>query len=214
MATDWYRRKSWSKTDEKEFFAKLSRARKSGRAQYLRIQAIELVETKEPNLLEVAKELLYKVLSEYPDEISEKGPVFHALGEIFELENNILKALEYHKNAVDFEKTFRYVITPSYLDYSEIVVKNQFKDLYPIAEEMLENRASGLLFPIEKYKVYSLLAIINEYNSKVEIAKKYSELANENANAKTSGLRYHKHLGIVEKRDSLLDKITKSFLKS
>ena len=44
---EWYRRKSWTKTDEEEFFAKLARARKDGRAQYLKIQAIELVETED-----------------------------------------------------------------------------------------------------------------------------------------------------------------------
>ena len=43
---DWYRRKTWTKTDEEEYFAKLGRARKDGRAQYLRVQAIELIETK------------------------------------------------------------------------------------------------------------------------------------------------------------------------
>jgi len=40
---DWYRRKTWTKTDEEEYFAKLGRARKDGRAQYLRVQAIELI---------------------------------------------------------------------------------------------------------------------------------------------------------------------------
>ena len=214
MATDWYRRKSWSKTDEEEFFAKLSRARKDGRAQYLKVQAIELVDTKKPKLLKVAKELLSKVLNEYPDDNFNKGSVYHTFGNIFQLENNTEKALEYFKKAVDFEKIFPNVITQSYLDYAEIVVKNQFKDLYPVAEEMLENKISGLLFPNEKYIAFSLLAIINFYNSKAEIGKKYAEMANENANAETSGLSYHKYLGIVLKRDSLLDKVTKSFLKS
>ncbi|MCV2487087.1 hypothetical protein OD917_19300 [Flavobacterium sp. SH_e] len=212
MATDWYRRKSWSKTDEEEFFAKLSRARKDGRAQYLKIQAIELVDTKKPKLLQVAKELLSKVLNEYPDDNFNKASVYHTFGDIFQLENNIEKALEYYKNAIDFEKVYPNVITQSYLDYSEIVVKNQLEDLYPIAEEILESKTSGLLFPIEKYKVFSLLAIINGHNSNIEIAKKYSELANENANKTTSGLSYHKHLGIVSERDNLLEKLTKKFL--
>ena len=212
MAIDWYRRKSWSKIDEEEFFAKLSRARKDGRAQYLKIQAIELVYTKEPKFLKIAKELLNKVLSEYPEDKFNKPSVYHTLGDIFQLENNIEKALENYKNAVDFEKVYPNVITQSYLDYAEIVVKNQFINLYSIAEEMLESKTSGLLFPVEKYKVFSLLAIINGHNSKMETAKKYFELANENANKETSGLRYHKYLGIVSERDNLLEKLTKKFL--
>ena len=58
--TDWYRRKTWTKIDEEEFFAKLGRARKDGRAQYLKIQAIELLYTNDKKLLVVAETLLKK----------------------------------------------------------------------------------------------------------------------------------------------------------
>jgi len=53
MATDWYRCKLWTKAEEEHFFAKLGRARKDGRAQYLRIQAVELVDTGDLRLLEI-----------------------------------------------------------------------------------------------------------------------------------------------------------------
>ena len=212
MATDWYRRKSWSKTDEEEFFAKLSRARKDGRAQYLKIQAIELVATKEANLLNIAKELLNKVLDEYPEDNFNKSSVLNTLGDIFLLQNDIEKSLEYYKLSIDFEKTYPNVTTDSYLIFSELVVKNQFKNLYTVAEELLEEKITGLVFPVQKYKVFSLLSIINNYNSKTSIAKKYADLANENAQAETSGLRYHKYLGVVSERDDSLDKmVTKSF---
>lgn len=42
---EWYRRKTWTETDEKEFFKKLNQAHKSSRAQYLKVQAIELIAT-------------------------------------------------------------------------------------------------------------------------------------------------------------------------
>ena len=54
---EWYRRKTWTKIDEEEFFVKLGRARKDKRAQYLKIQAIELVETKDKRLLKIAETL-------------------------------------------------------------------------------------------------------------------------------------------------------------
>lgn len=47
---DWFRRKTWTNTDEKEFFAKLKRARNDGRVQCLEIQVIELVETRKHEL--------------------------------------------------------------------------------------------------------------------------------------------------------------------
>ena len=57
---DWYRCKTWSKTDEENFFIKLNRAKKDNRAQYLKIQAVELVETKDLKLLDFAETLLQK----------------------------------------------------------------------------------------------------------------------------------------------------------
>ena len=58
--TDWFRRKSWTKIDEEQYFKKLNRARNDSRPQYLKIQAIELVETKDPKLLDIAELLLQK----------------------------------------------------------------------------------------------------------------------------------------------------------
>jgi len=33
---DWYRRKTWTKEDEREFYLKLGRARRDDRGQYLK----------------------------------------------------------------------------------------------------------------------------------------------------------------------------------
>src|SRR6188768_4024669 len=121
--TDWFRRKSWTQTDEEEFFKKLNSARKDGRAQYLKIQAIGLVQTEDKELLKVAEDLLHKMLTEYPDDNFNKGSALHTLGDIYKLRNNYQKAIEYYKQALDFEKVYPNVITQAYLDYSELIVK-------------------------------------------------------------------------------------------
>ena len=79
---DWYRRKTWTKADEEEYFTKLGRARKDGRAQYLRIQAIELVETKDSKLLDVAESLILKLFSDYPDDEFERSSSLKTLGHL------------------------------------------------------------------------------------------------------------------------------------
>ncbi|MGN7809329.1 hypothetical protein [Flavobacterium sp. 22076] len=89
--SDWFRKKTWAKDDEEHFFTKLSRARKNGRAQYLKIQAIELLYTKDNKLLNIAKELLQKVLDDYPDNNLEKSSVYKTFGDIFLLEKNLEK---------------------------------------------------------------------------------------------------------------------------
>lgn len=202
---EWYRRKTWTKTDEEEFFSKLGRARKDGRAQYLKIQAIELVETKDKKLLKVAETLLNKVLTEYPENRIEKSPVLHTLGNIYKIRKNYQRALDYYKQSLDFENIFPNVITTSYLDYSELVVKTGRSELFDFVETTMENKLPEEIFPITKYKICSILSIINKAKTNNVKAEYYADLADKNANEETSGLRYHKYLGVVTKRDSWLD---------
>ena len=203
---DWFRLKSWTQTNEEEFFKKLNRARKDGRAQYLKIQAIELVQTEEEALLKVAESLLNKMLTEYPEDNFNKGSALSTLGDIYKLRENYQKAKEYYKQALDFEKVYPNVITQAYLDYSELVVKTGETTSFDEVEQILLERQPSLMFQIEKYKVNSLLSIINKHKNRHDEAKRFAELAEQSANAETSGLRYHQYLGVVIERDTWLDK--------
>lgn len=207
---DWYRRKTWTKTDEEEYFAKLSRARKDGRAQYLKIQAIELVETKDPKLLDAAELLIQKLFADYPDDKLERSSSLETLGDIYKLRQQFDKAIEFYKQAVEFETTYPNVQTQAYLEYAELVVKLKKQDEFDFAKQIVSKRVSGSIFPIEKYKAFSILAIISNFKGDKEKAKEYAVLADKYASAETSGLRYHKHLGIVTERDSLLDHLVNS----
>jgi tetratricopeptide (TPR) repeat protein len=203
---DWFRRKSWTQIDEEEFFKKLNRARKDGRAQYLKIQAIELVQTEDRALLKVAGGLLNKMLTEYPEDNFNKGSALSTLGDIYKLRENYQKAIEYYKQALDFEKVYPNLVTQAYLDYSELIVKTGETTSFAEVEQILLDRLQNLLFPLDKYKVNSLLSIINKHKNRHDEAKRFAELAEQSANAETSGLRYHKYLGLVKDRDTWLDK--------
>ena len=203
---DWFRNKTWAKTDEEEFFTKLNRARKDCRAEYLKIQAIELVQTKDKRLLKAAEDLINKMLTEYPDDNFNKAAALKTLGDIYNLREDYQKAKIYYKQALDFEKVYPNVITQVYVDYSELVIKTADTTSFDHVEQILLERHPGLLFPTEKYKVNALLSIINKLKNRHDEAKRFEELADQSANAETSGLRYHKYLGIVKDRDTWLDK--------
>jgi tetratricopeptide (TPR) repeat protein len=207
--TEWYRKKTWTDDDEKEFFSKLARARKDGRAQYLKIQAIELVETKNKRLVDGAESLIKKLFEDYLDEKFEKPSSLYTLGKIYEIRENFDQAIDYYKQALDFEVVYPRVKTRAYLNYSELVVKTQKTSLFDSVENILLERLPEQLFPVEKYKSYSILAIINKYRHNAEQAEQYAQLAEENANQETSGLRYYKSLGVVKERDSWLDRLLK-----
>lgn len=208
--TDWYRRKTWTNIDEDEFFAKLGRARKDGRAQYLKIQAVELVSTKNIELLKVAKTLLKKMLAEYPNDNFNKGSALHTLGNIYRQLDDYDIAIDFYKQALDFELIYPNVRTQAYLDYSELIIKTGKIEKYNEVEKILLDRYEGLLFPIERYKVNSIMSIINKEKNRMDKAKHYAELAEKNATSEISELQYHKNLGVVKERENWLDKLVES----
>lgn len=204
---DWYRRKTWTEADETEFFAKFNRARKDGRAQYLKIQAIELISTNKKELLRVAESLLNKVLTEYPEDNFNKSSSLHSIGNIHKKLGDETKAIDYYKKAVDFEKNYPNVQTQAYLDYSELIIKTKSLFEYDEVETILMEKLSKLVFPVDKYKVNSILSIINKHKNNADKAVFYAKLAEESASVETSGLTYHKFLGVVTEREKWLDKI-------
>jgi tetratricopeptide (TPR) repeat protein len=206
---DWFRHKTWSKTEEEYFYTKLGRARKTGRAQYLRVQAVELIETKNHELLNVAETLINKLFSEYPEDRYNRPHALVALGNIYQLREKFDTAIKYYKQAIDFEILYPQVRTNAYLYYSELVVKTGNTNLYGLVEKVILERINNDLFPIVKYKGYSILSIISKHNNDIEQAKYLVRLSELNANKETSGLRYHKYVGIVKDRDNWLDKLVK-----
>lgn len=207
--TDWYRRKTWTQTDEEEFFAKLNRARKGSREQYLKIQAIELLSTNNSQFLDIAETLLLKLINEYPDDQFNRSSALESLGEIYARKHDIDNALNYYKQAIDFENKFPNVLTNAYLKYSELVVRNKKTELYSFVESIISTRLPGLLFPVDKYKAFAILSIINSYHGKKDVALEFAQLARESSTAKTSGLQYHKDLGLVDDKDKWLDDFIK-----
>jgi len=191
----------------KNFLPKLGRARLFKRAQYLKIQAIELVFTKNKELLKVAETLLKKMLAEYPDDNFNKRDALNTLGDIYKMQEDYNLAIDFYRQAFDFKKVYPNSITWAYLNYAELILKTNKTEIFNELEEILLKRYSELMFPIEKYKVNSILSILNTFKGQKEKAKQYAALAEQYAIADTSGLRYHKSLGLVDQRDTWLDNL-------
>lgn len=209
--TDWYRRKTWTKTDEEEYFTKLGRARKDGRAQYLRIQAIELIETKDKNLLPVAETLLNKILTDYPDNRIEKSQTYNSLGEIYKLREEYETALEYFQKSLACEKKFPNVTTTAYLNFCETVVRSEKTELYDKVENLLKTKINEdtVKFPVQNYIMYSVMAVISEFKGDLEKTKIYADIAEKNATTQTNSLwnPQKKKIGLVKNRIKWLDKL-------
>ncbi len=206
----WYTKNTWTKEDEEEFFIRLKRAREYNRPQYLKTQAFALIETKEPELLDVAELLIIKMLKEYPNDTFNKSSALDFLGDIYQQRGDYQTALKYYEESINFENDNpNSPETPSFLSYSELIIKTQQTDKYLIVENLLFDRMDSVILPVQKYKIASMLSVIYRTKNNKKLAQHYAEIAEKNANAETSGFRYHKDLGLVKQRVSWLDKLVK-----
>lgn len=123
MANEWYRCESWTRAEEEHFYLKLGRARRDGRAQYLRIQAFHLAECGDFRLLDVAESLVNRMLTDFPDKRVEKSRTRCQLGAMYRIRKNNERALRYFKEAIDIEKGFPNVISGAQLNFAECVEK-------------------------------------------------------------------------------------------
>jgi cytochrome c-type biogenesis protein CcmH/NrfG len=64
---DWYRAPTWNAAASDTFEQRLRRARAGNRPQYLRIQAVTLLESADPNDRQAAIALLHRLLDQYPE---------------------------------------------------------------------------------------------------------------------------------------------------
>jgi len=171
--TDWYRRTSWTNEDQEEYFKKLARARSWSRPQYLRIQAVHLVSTEDPKLLDFAEMLIQRLFDTFPEDRLEKSSALELLGDIYKLRKQFDKALEYYKKAIEFEKEFPNILTNAYLEYAALVVKLRKYENFDFAVTIVQERIEDSPFPIEKYKAFSIMAIIYSYKGDEERAKHF-----------------------------------------
>ena len=207
MAVDWYRKTTWLKEDEEEFFQKLKRAQKFNRPQYLIIQAVTLYRTNETKLLEVALALLQKYFDEYPDDKFERSSAYTIVGDIYSIQKNYDLSLENYKNAMDFEKKYPSVKTEAYIHYSELVIQLNKTNLFKDVKNILLKKSEETDFPVNKYTKNSILSIIYKQENDLQKAEYHKKLAEEAAIAESSGFRWHKKLGLVKNRNKLLDKL-------
>ena len=207
--TDWFRKTTWTKDDENEFFIKWKKAHKHNKTQCLRIQANYLYETNNKKLLSVALTLLQKYFDEFPDDKSDKSSSFVLLGNIYKKMGKQEIALENYKNAIDFEDIYPNVQTDAYLKYSELAIQLNKTELYESIEKLVLSRDRDLDFPINKYIKNAILAIVYKHKNNLEKANYYKNLAEEAANAEKSDFSGHKKLGLVSNRNKLLDKLMK-----
>jgi hypothetical protein len=194
-AHDWFRRTTWSKEDEIEFFVRLGRSRTPfHKAQYLRIQALSLAESGSDSLLRVALSLLDRLLTEFP--VRTEVASAHLQAAQCQARLGCLpEAVEQFRLSLAAQARLPNVDPGTALEFSWFIVQHQLTEMYDEALSVLAT--AHIAFPVQAFKAAAARAVIAEFRHDFEAAATNARAAIAAADLAESPFRYHKGLGLV-----------------
>jgi tetratricopeptide (TPR) repeat protein len=199
-ATDWYRREQWTSQDREEFFTRLRRSRAS-KAQYIRVQVATFLEAPNAERIKGALELAQIALRDYPEKTelallhAMKGDCHVWLGEIDE-------AIASYRQSFQQQRIFPNVISNAHASFGQAVAENRRHNEYDEALKVLDEFGGTHLFPIQVFTDAAVRAMIYADRGDRVRAIEYARRAVATSEKRDSGLRYHKNLGLVGKKDA------------
>jgi len=189
---DWYRYEEWDDKIEREFFARLNRAR-SQRDQYLAIQALTLAETHPEVSIRLAQHYFKTRTGDFNDSrvLAAQGNAYRALG-------NTRDALASYQAALDRQREFPNLVAVSGTAVAYYIATEKLSDQYELALSLLENESEGSIWPVTVFSWNAAMALLLSAKGNTDVARRYSLGALEAASVSKTELSYHPELGTVE----------------
>lgn len=204
MATDWFRKITWSEADQADFFAHLKRSRTvENKAQYLRIQAGHLEGVGSPEFLKAAISLLDKMFNEFRSEF-ELASAYRQKASCMAKLGNIDGAIKNYQCALETEREIPRVKTYAFMEFGKLVAEKKLALFYDEALIALEAEMNsrGILFPSDTFNAFGIRSLIAAEKGQIQKAKDFAKVALEAATKTDSGLRYHPTVGLVRDKDT------------
>lgn len=206
--SDWYTHSTWTNEDAEQFWSRLRRTRKPQMAaQYVRIQAQTL---EQQGLFDEALMLLEYILANYPESF-DLAQVHHQIASCCEKKGQVSAAVGHLRSALRIESQNPSYLTHAWLSLGRVAVEHGLRELYPEFLSIAEAKEAGqgglechLVFPIDRYEFFSILAIISRDKGDLRNARVHAISALAVADLKHSGFRYHAKIGLVRKTDTPL----------
>jgi predicted Zn-dependent protease len=141
-ADDWFRSSDWDDPARELFEEKLSRARPWNAPQYLRIQGLTLLES---GNVEPGRQLLLRLITEYPHETSEVWVAHESLGDSYRRDSRARDAERHYRAAMSLGEpgsTTQLLLAELLLDTEQVDRYAEARDL--LADEQLVAEAENL----------------------------------------------------------------------
>jgi predicted Zn-dependent protease len=197
---EWYRKTTWSKEDERDFRARLKRARSHKRPQYLRVQAVHLLEAGMP---EPALQLLDEVLETAPEDTFVTWIHEHRAQTLIDL-GRANEAISAYRAALESQRARPNVVGQAALSFAELVVAIKRQDLFDEVLKALEQSHSESPFPAIQYREGAVRALIADLQGDERTARSEAQRALEVAAISEAPFRRHPGLGLVRGVDPLV----------
>ncbi len=211
---DWFRHTTWTAADQQDFFARLARAHKNKRPQYLYIQASYLLDTHQRRDVWAALDLLHLCLAEYAPSDDEIENIQHMRARCFEKLGQTDAAIDAYRAALNARQRAPQGRSYAPLDFAYLVVRKHRTGLYAEAMNALTNYADAviLLFPDAQYRYSAACAIIAQETGETERAREFAAKALQAVSKTDSGLSFHPEAGLVANRDKDIESRLKKIL--
>lgn len=202
MEREWYRKQAWTEADEADFRARLGRAKKQNRPQYLRIQAGTLIASGDQYLSQ-AVALLDEVIEGHPHSLeissalAQKGACLRRLG-------NVAGAADaYAASVARMRAVPKMQLQDGWLDYGLLVATERLSPRYSDALEVLEefSKSSPLMLPADWFSLHASRALIFAELRRVDLATEEARLALGAMEQRHSGVAYHPTIGLSGNAD-------------
>jgi len=190
MATDWFRKKTWSTEDKSDFEAHLARARASKRPQYFYLQAGELLAARGPDTIHIALALAPRSSFEFPPHVHTSAA--HDLrGQCFEVLGDKSAALRAYREAVEAERAHKCILTDAYLHFAWLIAVGGIHEFDTEALALLDEFADRAAFPVQRFRHHAARSLMAAYAGSLTTAAADARLALGAASNAHSGFAHH-----------------------
>jgi hypothetical protein len=204
VAKAWYRDPRWNQRIEDEFERRLARARAHNRPQYLRIKGLTLLESGGASERPAARDLLQRVIDDYPDSLDVVW-VHEALAGFYEEEGALVDAEAHWRAALRLSLEGN-VHGDAQLRLPELLIRTEEDEKVADAEAILStiDVQRDLAFKSQRFR-YAVcrarLAIARDDSGE---AAEYAAAALRETAVDTPDFPRHPHIGRVLADDDLL----------
>lgn len=200
MKKEWYENTEWNNEISNVFESKLSRAKISKKPQYLIAQA-DALKGKWNN---ISKELVSRVLKDFPHDKLSYAIAMNLMGEILLEESKLLEAEEYFRYVhydlkTNFRENMKNGFDGSDVKLIKIILISKQKEKYNEAYKLAKEHDIDLdFFKYNKYEFTYYAAWLCKEMGKIDEAKRYAKMALEFAIDKRPDAPKHGDLGAFE----------------